>query len=124
MFGSAFWKAYANYTYILTKTQEGKHVLTVEKRRNDKVGFDKLELRLVSPVPLHYIYADKDPGSAKLKILVAVTESAEPVSAKMIEELTQLSRASVYRGVKMLMDEGRIKKHVDIHGSHTYEIGE
>jgi len=124
MFGSAFWKAYANYTYVLTKTQDGKHVLTVEKRRNDKLGFDKLELKLVSPFPLYYTYADKDPGSAKLKIVVVLTESAEPMSARMVEEATQLSKATVFRVLKILLNEGRVKKHVDSHDGHTYEIVE
>jgi hypothetical protein len=122
MFGSAFWKAYANYTYILTKV-DGKHILTVEKRRNDKVGFDKLELKLVQPYPLYYAYAEKDPGSVKMKVLAVVQTSPEPLSAKMIEEVAQISRASVFRALKILLTEGRIRKHIDSNDNHTYEIG-
>jgi hypothetical protein len=103
---------------------DGKHVLTVEKRRNDKVGFDKLELKLIQPFPLFYTYADKDPGSAKMKVLIVLKETAEPMTAKLIEEISQLGRTSVFRVLKILMNEGRVRKHTDGQDNHTYEIAE
>jgi hypothetical protein len=112
MFGSAMWKAYVNYSYNFGK-RDSLHVLTLEKRRNDKVGFEHLELKLVEPFPLKFVYAEADPTLAKNKVKEALRQSTVPMNAKQVMEKTQLSKATVFRVIKILMKEGHAVKSTD-----------
>jgi len=112
MFGSAMWKAYVNYSYNFAK-QEGKHVLTLEKRRNAKVGFDHLELKLVEPFPLKFVYAEDDPSLAKNKVSETIRQSKTHLSSRDIIEKTKLSKATVFRVLKLLMKDGTVAKTTD-----------
>jgi hypothetical protein len=112
MFGSAMWKAYMNYSYNLSK-HEAHHVLALEKRRNDKIGFEQLELKLLEPFPLRFVYLEDDPSLAKTKVRETLKQSHEPMSAKKIIDITKLSKASVFRVLKLLMKEETVAKITD-----------
>jgi hypothetical protein len=108
MFGSTFWKAYVNYTYRLYRHGD-KHILELGKRRNDKTP-DKLELKLVEPFPLKYVYADEDVNVPRLKVISLLGAKPEGASCKEILEACGISKATFYRVIKVLLDEGTIEK--------------
>lgn len=120
MFGSVMWRAYVNYSYQFTK-KDGKHTLTVDKKRNDKIGFDHLDLKLLEPFPLKFIYADEDATTSKNQVKAVIVGAGKPLSAKEIIEKTGISKATVFRVLKLLMKGEGVVKLTDHNKTTGYE---
>lgn len=118
MFGSAMWKAYVNYSYSFS-AKDGRHTLKLEKRRNDKVGFDHLEMKLLEPLPLRFVYADNDPSLAKTQVREMLKDAKGQRTARQIIDTTGLSKATVFRVVKILLQDGVIARTTD----HNKQVG-
>ena len=108
VFGSVFWGAYLSYNYKLTK-HNNVHTLTLGKRRTSK-SLDKIEMRLMEPFPLMYVYADEDASIAKRQVEKVIIDNREGITAKGIIEKTELSKATVFRVLKILKEGGLINK--------------
>jgi hypothetical protein len=110
IFGSVYWKAWANYNYRFEKDR-GKELWTLElgkKRTNDAP--DKILLRMVEPVPLMFVYSEDDMTIPRNKILAALRASGEEGCAPKHVMGEGVSKATFHRIIKVLIDENLVEK--------------
>jgi len=117
LFGSAFWSAFFNHNFKLKKIK-GVHYLQGGKQRSGKI-IDKVAMTLVEPRPLMYISLDSDVDLSILRIQRVLEEKGR-MTAKKLSERTELSLATVYRGLNTLIKNGSVGK-TDDNGIPYYE---
>mgnify|MGYP001579601723 CR=1 FL=1 len=107
VFGSVFWGAFFNQTFKLS-VHKGFHKLDSGKQRSGKM-VDIVELEMMQPSPLYYKMVT-DPAIDAESIVYKQVRIWGPCPAHKIVSVTGLSRASVYRALRTLLNSEKVTK--------------
>lgn len=109
IFGSTFWGAFFNHNYKL-KLYDGHHIMEIGKNRSGK-AVDRIVMSLVNTDTLMYVPYDPAMTENGYKVKNAI-KGGQGVDVRTIIDVTGVSRATIYRVLKKIEDEGNLKKEV------------
>lgn len=116
LFGSIFWTAFVSYNWKFS-VSKGVYLLDRGKARNTKTT-DILSLKLLEPYPLMFVQSEEDLTLAEQKTEMILR--GKKSTAKELQAGLQMSKASVFRILKKLQLENKVKKE-ETKFAPTYE---
>jgi hypothetical protein len=113
LMGSTYWGAFVSFNYKLTENKKDKtYTITRGKERNNK-AIDKLVMKMLEPEPLMFVVADDKYSLSEAQISTLLIKETKPLLVREIMEITELSKATVYRVIRGLMLQKRLTKIED-----------
>lgn len=106
-FGSQMWLSFFNHNFVFKK-YSGIHHLEIGVQRSGKI-INNLEMKLIEE-PLMFTTEEKAVQSRDSKLIDIFKVSGAPLNVRELIEISEMSSATVYRGVADLLQNNMIEK--------------
>lgn len=109
IYGSFVWKAFADHILMMNwRKKEKAYSLNCDTQRSAKV-IERIDFKLHHPKPLLFTIEDAESSSTSIRIHKTLADCG-PMNAHSLVESLGINRATVYRGLRVLLKSGLVAK--------------